>query len=58
MNITEIQDLLRDSKKSNITLSDIAKAAGTSRGYISKLAAKNTQLAPNKLKMSVQLSNT
>ena len=51
MNITEIQDLLRDSKKSNITLSDIAKAAGTSRGYISKLAAKNTQLAPKKLKM-------
>lgn len=51
MNISEIQDLLRDSKKSNITLSDIAKAAGTSRGYISKIAAKNTPLSQNKLKM-------
>lgn len=51
MNISEIQDLLRDSKKANITLSDIAKASGTSRGYISKIAAKNTPLSQQKLKM-------
>ena len=57
MNISEIQELLRESKKSNITLSDIAKAAGTSRGYISKIAAKNTPLGLNKLKMREQYYN-
>lgn len=49
MNIYEVQNCLREAKKSNISLADIAKAIGTSRGYVSKIAAENKEL--NKQKM-------